>query len=404
MSTSASSSSALKAPSLGKEDGLFDHIPLMRPWIDEDETEAITAVLKSGWITQGQKAIEFENTVAEFIGNKYAVATNSCTSALHLGLRLSGVGPGDEVICPSYTCMATANAIHMAGAEPLFVDIDPLTYNTDAATTEAALSPRTKAILLVHQIGLPADRDAFVALCSKRGLALIEDAACSFGAKYKGLNLGAVGKAVAYSFHPRKMITTGEGGMLISDDKEMADMARILRSTGASVSDLERHKHKGTLVQQYLDTGYNYRFTDMQAALGLMQMKKLPQMLAERKAQAEYYNQVFAPVEAISGPFVPDYAQHSYSSYIVKVHRDAKVNRDQLLEAMAARGISCRVGIQPLHYEPFYKERMSRLDLPNTEQAARDTIFLPIFPGLPEADLERIASTLVDLVSGKQRV
>jgi perosamine synthetase len=287
------------------KDLFADQVPLLRPWLGDEEIEAVAEVIRSGWISQGPKVIEFENAMAAFVGTKYAVATNAATSSLHLSLRLSGVGPGDKVICPSFTCMATANAIHHTSAEPVFVDIDPRTFNLDPAAVEAAVTPEVKAIMVVHQIGLPADTDALGAIAGKHGLKVVEDAATSLGATYRGKRLGALGSPTAFSFHPRKMITTGDGGMITTDDEELAERARPLRSAGASSSDLVRHQAKGVLVQQYFDYGYNYRMTDMQAAIGLVQMKKLPRMIEQRRAQALAYDAAFASMEEIEPPYVP---------------------------------------------------------------------------------------------------
>ena len=376
------------------QDLFVDHIPLLRPWLGDEEIQAVAEVIRSGWISQGPRVIEFENAVAAFVGTKCAVATNAATSSLHLSLRLSGVGPGDRVICPSFTCMATANAIHHAGAEPVFVDIDPRTFNLDPTAVEAAVTPEVKAIMVVHQIGLPADMDDLRAIARKHGLRIVEDAATSLGATYRGKRLGALGSPTAFSFHPRKMITTGEGGMITTDDEKLAEQARPLRSAGASSSDLIRHKAKGVLVQQYFDYGYNYRMTDMQAAIGLVQMKKLPEMIGQRKAQAQVYDAAFASMEEIEQPHVPEYATHAYTSYLIRLRKSAQLTRDELLKEMAERGISCRVGIQPLHREPFYRERYKDSHLPHTEEAALTTMFLPIFPGMTEGEQQRVITTL----------
>jgi perosamine synthetase len=380
-------------------DDLFgDHIPLLRPWVGEEEVRAVSQVILSGWITQGSRVIDFENAVAEYVRARYAVATNSCTSALHLSLHLSGIGPGDEVICPSFTCMATANAIHHTGAVPVFAEIDPRTYNLDPDAAANAISPRTRAILPVHQIGLPVDRDAFASLAKKRNLILVEDAATALSATYKGRRVGGLGSPTCFSFHPRKMITTGEGGMITTDDGELVEKARVLRSTGASISDLERHKAKGVLVQQYVSVGYNYRMTDMQAAMGLVQMGKIHAMTEQRVQQARRYDEAFTKIEEIVPPFVPPNVTHAYTSYLIRLKPASRVRRDDLLEGMANRGISCRVGIQPLHQEPIYRSLYPDLRLPITEETAETGLFLPIYPGMTEGQQDRVITALKDIL------
>ncbi len=375
-------------------DLFHDHIPLLRPWLGEEEAEAARQVILSGWISQGPVVADFESAIADLVGAQHAVATNAATSALHLALLLNGIGPGDEVICPATTCMATANAILLAGATPIFADIEPRTFNLDPEDARQRLTERTRAIMVVHQIGLPANLEAFGRLGEEFGLTILEDAATSFGARYRGAYLGAHGHATCFSFHPRKMITTGEGGMLLTPSAEQAERARALRATGASISDLTRHRAHGKLQPTYHENGFNYRMTDMQAAIGLVQLSRLPAMLRMRTEQARYYDQALASLDEVLCPPVPDYATHCYSSYCIQLRPTARHSRDAVVEGMADRGISCRRGIPPLYAEPYFQARFPKLHLPVSDEVGRTTLFLPIFPGLTEVQQARVVAAL----------
>ena len=376
-----------------------DQIPLMRPWLEEKEWEVIKEVILSGWVSQGPKVQEFEERVADFVGAKYAVATNACTSAIHLGLRIQGVGYGDDVIVANTTCMANVNAIKMAGANPVFVDIDEKTYNIDPSLIAKAITKRTKAILTIDQIGLASDLDSIKLVAKQYGLAIVDDAATALGGKYKGSYLGNHDLVTTFSFHPRKMITTGEGGMLLTNNIDIAEEARTLRATGASVSDLERHKAKGIVLQKYYDCGFNYRMTDIQAAIGIVQMGRLPEILKERKRQADYFNEGFKDVENISIPFVPEYADHSYSSYLVKISSEVKISIEDILMKMANKKISCRYGIMPLHREPYFQNKYNDSMFPVSCEIAKRTFFIPIFPGLKDEEMEYIVDSVKEILN-----
>lgn len=376
------------------EDLFAGQIPFLRPWLGEEEAAAIREVVLSGWLSPGPKVAEFERQIAALVGARQGVATNSATTALHLTLQVMGIAPGDEVILPSFTCMANANAVLMAGAVPSFVDIEAATYNIDPDDVEDRLGPRTRAIMMVDQIGLPADLDRLQALAKRRGLLLLDDAATALGAKFKGTHVGGHGVPTCYSFHARKMITTGEGGMLVTDNDAWAERARVLRSAGASLSDFARHQAKGALLQQYFEAGYNYRMTDMQGALGIVQLSKLTRIKEQRLAQARLYDGLLADVEEIAPPFVPDYAEPAFSSYCVRVRPGCPVSADEIVRRMAERRVSCRHGIQPLHREPYFANKQPGLRLPQTEAAARETIFLPIFPGLQEEQQHTVIEVL----------
>jgi dTDP-4-amino-4,6-dideoxygalactose transaminase len=386
---------------MGETMTLFDdHIPLLRPWLGEEEAEAARQVILSGWVSQGPTVERFEKAMAEEIGARHAVATNAATSALHLALLVSGIRPGDEVICPATTCMATANAICHAGAVPVFADVDPDTFNLDPADVAERLTPRVRAIMVVHQIGLPAPIEPFEQLAREHGLVVVEDAATAMGARSGGRFLGSSGNATCFSFHPRKIITTGEGGMLLTGSQVQADRARCLRATGASISDLERHRARGMLQQDYHEVGYNYRMTDVQAAIGLVQMTRFARILEARAEQARYYDERLSVLDEVQCPVVPSGVTHCYSSYCIKLRGRAASRRDEVLQGLADRHVSCRRGIPPLYAEPYFRSRVPGLRLPASEEVARTTLFLPIYPGLSEEQQQRVVAALKESLTG----
>lgn len=371
-------------------------IPFARPDFDEREARAVSDVLASGWVSQGPMVARFEQMFAERVGAGAGVATTSCTTALHLALILAGIGPGDEVICPSYTFIATANAIRYAGATPVFADIDADTWNIDPADALRRVTARTKAILPVHQVGLAADLDALRQ--DLKDIAIIEDAACAIGATYRGRPVGSHGNAACWSFHPRKTISMGEGGMLTTDDPAAAERARQLRSFGASVSDVARHQARGLVYEEYRELGYNYRMTDLQAAIGIEQLGKLDRLLARRQEIARRYDEAFRALGTVKCPARPPYAAHAFQSYGIELRADCPVDRDEILGRLIEAGIACRRGIPPIHLEPVYRDHRPPQSLPVTESVAARSIFLPIFASLDESDQARIIDTVCRLI------
>lgn len=361
--------------------------------MDEREIQMVADVIRSGWVTQGPKVEEFERVVAAYVGAKHAVAISSCTTALHLALLAHGVGPGDEVILPSLTFIATANAVIYTGARPVFADIDPVTCNITAEGIDVAVTGRTKAILPVHQMGLPADLDAIREVAKRHRLSVIEDAACALGSSYKGKKIGASGNIACFSFHPRKIVTTGEGGMVVADDPEMAGRLRRLRHQGMSISDLDRHRAARVVTEEYGEVGFNYRMTDIQAAVGLAQMEKLDAILETRRSLAARYDTAFDSMESVRRPHVPSYARHNFQSYWIEVLPGARLTRDALMEKLLENGIATRRGIMAIHREKPYRELATR-PLPATERVADNTLLIPIFPSMTDDDQARVIETI----------
>jgi len=369
-------------------------IPITKPLFGEDEERAVVEVLRSGWVVQGPKVAAFERVVANYVGAPHAIATSSCTTALHLALVLLGIGPSDEVIVPSFTFIATANVVCYTGATPVFVDIDPRTYNLDPDALETAVTPRTKAIMPVHQIGLAADMDRINAVANRHGLAVIEDAAPALGATYKGKRVGGLGNVTCLSFHPRKVITAGEGGMILTSDRAIANHARILRTHGMSLSDLQRHHAKSVAIEEYHDLGYNYRLSDLHAAVGIEQMKKLDLMLMRREQLASRYHEALAGLECMQLPFSSTDQPHSYQSYIIQLSRQAPKSREQVMQEMLEAGIATRRGVMAIHLEPYYRQRFPGVRLPVTETAAQSTLLLPIYATMTELEQDYVIDHL----------
>ena len=370
----------------------MSQIPITRPHLSGAEQDAVAQVIASGWLSQGPKVLEFERRFAARVGAADAVATTSCTTALALALHVHGVGPGDEVIVPSLSFIATANAVWHCGGTPVFADIDPLTYNLDPAAAERAITPRTKVIMPVHQLGLPADMDAFLAIAERHGLVVVEDAACAIGASYKGRPIGSLGTLSCFSLHPRKVITTGEGGMIAVEDPVVADRLRRLRAHGMDASDLARHSARDVVVESYPERAWNLRMTDMQAALGLCQLDALDHILGRRRALAERYTEALARLPHIEAPYEPPYSSRTWQSYCVRVSPGAAVGRTELMQLLLEEGIATRRGVMAIHREASYDG--GHHELPHTEAASDDTLMLPLFPDLDEADQDRVIDAL----------
>lgn len=375
------------------------NIPLTRPSIGAEEEQAVLSALRSGWVSQGPKVAEFEKAFAGYVGAKCAVAVSSCTTALHLAQLAVGIEPGDEVLCPSLSFIATANAIKYAGASPVFVDVDPVTYNIDPNYMERAITQRTRAVLLVHQVGLPAALDEICEVASRHRLMVIEDAACAVGAEYHGQRIGQPHAAVAcFSFHPRKVLTTGEGGMITTADEALVGRLRRLRQHGMAVSDMVRHESSKVMIESYDEVGFNYRMTDLQAAVGCVQLRRLDEMLAKRRALARRYTERLEALPWLRPPHEPAGFRHSYQSYMVRLTSDAPVSRDELMQGLLDRGVATRRGIMAIHREAPYRGDWDRL-LPTTNAVTDSTMILPLYHEMTEDEQDYVIECIEEIAA-----
>ncbi|MCD0483910.1 DegT/DnrJ/EryC1/StrS family aminotransferase [Streptacidiphilus sp. ASG 303] len=374
-------------------------IPVMVPWLGEEEAEAAAEAVRSGWIAQGPRTAAFERAFADHLGVEHAVAVSSCTTALHLALIGAGVGPGDEVVVPSFSFVATANAVTYVGAVPVFADVDPATGNLTPATVEPLLTARTRAVVAVDQGGVPVDLDALRALLDPRGTTVVEDAACAAGSVYRGAPAGRGAELAAFSFHPRKLLTTGEGGMVTCRDGAVAARLRRLREHGMSVSAADRHAAPGgaALLETYDEIGFNHRMTDIQAAVGLVQLGRLPALVERRRALAGRYRALLAPLLGEDGGRLvadPPHGTTNFQSCWLLLPDAFPVGRDDLLGRLAAAGISARRGIMAAHLEAPYAGT-ARVPLPATEHLTRNSLVLPLHHFLTEEQQDQVAAALL---------
>jgi len=368
-------------------------IPVMIPYLDQREADAAAEAVLSGWVAQGPRVARFEQEFAAAVGAEHGVAVSSCTTALHLALVACGIGPGDEVVVPSFSFIATANAVRYVGATPVFADVDLTTGNLTPDTVEPVLTGLTRAVILVHQGGVPADVDPMRALCDPRGVQLIEDAACAAGSTYRGGPVGAGALIAAWSFHPRKLLTTGEGGMLTLDRADWAQRLRRLREHGMNLSAADRHASAGPVFESYLETGFNYRMTDVQAAIGLVQLDKLAAMVHRRRELAARYHALLAGAPGLRAVRDPQYGQSNFQSFWVLLDPEVAGGRDAALGRLAAAGVSARRGIMASHLEPAYRD-VAHVPLPVTERLTRDSLILPLFHTLTADQQELVVDVL----------
>ena len=386
----------------------FMNVPIARTSLLESEIESVLEPLRNGWLVQGPKVKEFEDKWSSFTGAKHSIAVTSCTSGLHLSLAALDLKPGDEVIVPAFTWISTANVVEHLGGKVVFCDINLNTFNIDISELEKKISPKTKAIIPVHLFGLSADMDPILGLAKQHHLRVVEDAACGFGTRYKGKHVGTLGDTGSFSFHPRKAITTGEGGMITTNSDELAEKLRRLRDHGAVMSDLQRHLGaRPYLLADHSDAGYNQRMTDLQAALGSAQMDRAGDIIRERQRLAKRYDEAFAKLSWLHNPIHLNGFEHGYQSYPCMFQPEAipqgditsiNARRNEWMDQLQRVGISTRPATHAVHMLTFYQEKYKLKPgaFPNAYRASECSISLPLFHGMTTAEQDYVIEQVVE--------
>lgn len=374
-------------------------IQIASPALGEDEWQAIREPIMSGWLTQGPKVAEFEKDFAKKHQVSHALATTSCTTALHLILAAMGVGPGDEVIVPAFTWVATANVVLYCGATPVFVDVDRETYNMDLSKLVDKITMKTKAIIPVHLFGLSVDFEMLSNIAGN--IPIVGDAACAAASVYKGKPVGTLGGAAAFSFHPRKSITTGEGGMITTNNKDLAERINILRNHGASISEEQRHLGpKPYILPEFNLLGFNYRMTDLQGAVGLVQLGKLDEFTKERQKWAEFYRESFKDIEWLKTPYVPNGYQHGWQAYVCYVdEKYSPRSRNDIMQYLQSKGINTRPGTHAVHMLGYYKELfgLQEDDFPVARDCHKYTMAIPLHNKMTSDDYHYVANIITTI-------
>jgi len=370
------------------------------PWVTEEDKNSVVEALNSRWLTGGPKAAEFEKSFADFLGTKYAVSVNSGTAALHLALRTLNLKPGDEVIVPVFTFAATANAVLFCRAHPIFVDIDPKTFNISPESVVNKLTKRTKAIIVVHYAGQPADMKEIIEIAEDHKLHVIEDCAHSLGARYRENKTGSLGTIGCFSFYPTKIITTLEGGMFTTNYGLIVNKAKLMREHGMTRGAQEREK-RAEWYYDITDLGYNYRLNEVQAALGISQLKRVDEGIKRRVEAAQYYTRKLSEVEGIVTPYKAENRTHVYHLYVVRVLEEkCGMSRDELFSKLSNKGIGLSVHYTPLHLMTFYKKilRYSTKSFPNAEEAYKEVLSLPLFPTVSRDQIDYVVDSIKDCI------
>jgi dTDP-4-amino-4,6-dideoxygalactose transaminase len=383
-----------------------EFLPYALPLIEEDDIAEVVATLKSNWVTKGPKTIEFEKRFAEFVGAKHAIAVNSCTAALHLSLVAKGIGAGDEVITTPMTFAASSNVIIHTGATPVFADIDPVTMNIDVNKLKEKITPKTRAIIPVHIAGHPCEMDEILAVAREHNLFVLEDAAHAVYTRYKGQMVGSIGNATAFSFYATKNLVTGEGGMVTTDDDELAEKIRVISVHGMSKNAWNRYSASGSWYYEIMSPGYKNNMTDIQSALGLTQLAKLERLQGIRRNIAERYNEAFSELAELEIPVELDYARHAWHLYILKLNLDKlSIDRGQFIEELKEEKIGTSVHFIPVHLHPYYRETYGykRGDFPQTEVTFDRILSLPLYPKMGTEDVEDVISAVKRVVDKFRR-
>jgi perosamine synthetase len=379
-------------------------ISFSKPYLFAEEEEAAAKTIANGWIVGGPRLKELEELFAQVIGVRYAVGVSSWTAGAFLVLHAWGIGPGDEVIVPSYSFIATANVVRHVGATPVFGDIDLKTHNLDVNHVASLITPRTRAIIPVDQLGMPCDIEGINDLAKKHNLHVLQDAACAIGSKYKNRPVGQDAEVAIFSLHARKLVTCGEGGMIVTNDQNLADQLRLLRHQGMDLNDFQRHQADRPMVESYPIIGYNTRLTDIQAAIALVQMGRLAQMLHLRRQVAQKYQKRLSNCDQLLLPQEPENCLGNWQSYMVSLPADSKLTPEGVMSALHNQGIPTRRGVMAAHLEPCYQQNEIAIIpcLPNTEYAIAHNFQLPIHPALSEEELDYICDRLLLLLRGNK--